>query len=66
MLRESKKMRKELRACLEDARTRVAELETHNLDAKLEIDSLKDSPVVSDEVECANCSIFLADLAMFK
>jgi hypothetical protein len=44
----------------------VAELETQNLDAKLEIDSLKASPVVSDEVECANCPIFLDDLAMFK
>jgi hypothetical protein len=48
MLREAKKMRKELRASLEDARTRVAELETQNLDVKLEIDSLKASPVVSD------------------
>jgi hypothetical protein len=66
MLREAKKMRKELRASLEDARTRVAELETHNLDAKLEIDALKASFVVSDEVDCADCSIFLADLAMFK
>jgi hypothetical protein len=59
-------MRKELRASLEDARTRVAELETQNLDAKLEIDSLKASPVVSNEVECADCLIFLADLAMFQ
>jgi hypothetical protein len=66
MLREAKKMRKELRASLEDARTRVAELETQNLDAKLEIDSLKASLVVSDELECADCPIFLADLAMFK
>jgi hypothetical protein len=66
MLREAKKMRKELRASLEDARTRVAELETQNLDAKLEIDSLKASPIVSDEVECVDCSIFLADLALFK
>jgi hypothetical protein len=66
MLIEAKKMRKEFRASLEDARTRVAELETQNLDAKLEIDSLKASPVVSDEVECANCPIFLADLALFK
>jgi uncharacterized protein YdcH (DUF465 family) len=41
MLREAKKMRKELRALLEDARTRVAELKTQNLDAKLEIDALK-------------------------
>jgi hypothetical protein len=66
MLREAKKMRNELRASLEDARTRVGELETRNMDAKLEIDSLKASPVVSDEVECADCPIFLADLAMFK
>jgi hypothetical protein len=66
MLREVNKMRKELRASLEDARTRVAELETHNLDAKLEIDSLKASLVASDEVECVDCPIFLADLAMFK
>jgi hypothetical protein len=66
MLSEAKKMRKELRASLEDARTRVVELETHNLDANLEIDSLKASPVVSDEVECVDCTIFLADLAMFK
>jgi hypothetical protein len=66
MLREAKNMRKELRASLEDARTRVAELETHNLDDKLEIDSLKASPVVSDEVECADFPIFPADLALFK
>jgi hypothetical protein len=66
MLREAKKMRKELRASLEDARTRVSELETQVLDSKLEIDSLKASPVVSDEVDCADCSIFLADLALFK
>jgi hypothetical protein len=58
MLREAKKMRKELRASLEDARTRVAELETQVLDSKLENDSLKASPVVSD--------VFLADLALFK
>jgi hypothetical protein len=66
MLREAKKMRKELRASLEDARTRVAKLKTQNLDAKLEIDSLKASPVVSDDVECADCSIFLPYLALFK
>jgi phage shock protein A len=48
MLREAKKMKKDLRASLEDARTRVAELETQNLDAKLEMSSLKASPDVSD------------------
>jgi hypothetical protein len=59
MLREAKKMRKELRASLEDARTRVGGLETQNLDAKLEIDSLKASPIVFDDVECGDSSIFL-------
>jgi hypothetical protein len=44
----------------------VAELETQNLDAKLEIDSLKATPIVSDEVECVDCPIFLGDLAFFK
>jgi chromosome segregation ATPase len=58
MLREANKMRKELRASLEDARNRVAELETQNWDAKLEIDSLKASPIVSGEVECADCPTF--------
>jgi DNA repair exonuclease SbcCD ATPase subunit len=66
MLREAKKMRKELRASLEEARTIVAELETQVLDSKLEIESLKASPVVSDEVDCVDCSIFLVDLALFK
>jgi hypothetical protein len=59
-------MRKELRASLEDARNRVAELETQNLDAKLEIDSLKASPVVSDEIDCCDCSVYLADLTSLK
>jgi hypothetical protein len=66
MLKEAKKMRKDLRASLEDARTRVAELDTQVLNNKLEIDSLKARPVVFDEVDCADCSIFLADLALFK
>jgi hypothetical protein len=66
MLRKAKKMRKKLRDSLEDASTRVVELETQNLDAKHEIDSLKASPIVSDVDECADCPIFQADLAMFK
>jgi hypothetical protein len=60
------KLRKELRALLEDARTRVAKLETQVLYGKLEIDSLKASPVVSDEVDCADCSVFLADLTALR
>jgi hypothetical protein len=44
----------------------VAELETQVLDGKLEIDSLKAGPVVSDEADCANCSAFLADLTALR
>jgi chromosome segregation ATPase len=66
MLTEAKKHRKELRALIEDARTRVAELETQVLVGKLEIDSLKTSLVVSDEVDCVDCSIFLADLTALR
>jgi hypothetical protein len=68
LLRGANKLesRKELRGLLEDTRTRVAKLETHVLDGKLEIDSLKASPKVSDEVDCANCSVFLADLTALR
>jgi hypothetical protein len=44
----------------------VAELETQVLDGKLEIDSLKASPVVSDEVDCVDCSVFLANLTALR
>jgi ABC-type Fe2+-enterobactin transport system substrate-binding protein len=66
MLREAKKIWKELRTSLEDARNHVAELETQNLDAKLEIDSLKAFPVVSDDVDCVDCPVYLADLTSLK
>jgi hypothetical protein len=66
MLREAKNMRKELRASLEDARNRVAELQTQNLDVKLEIDSLKASPMVPDEIDCCDCSVYLVDLTALK
>jgi hypothetical protein len=51
-------MRKELRASLDDAWNRVAELETQNLDPNLEIDSLKASPIVFDEVDFVVISMF--------
>jgi hypothetical protein len=44
----------------------VPELETRNLEAKLEIDSLKASPMVSDDVDCVDCSVYLANLTSLK
>jgi hypothetical protein len=59
-------MRKEFRASLKDARNRVAQLETQNLDAKREIDSLKASLVVSEENDCCDYSMYLAVLTALK
>jgi hypothetical protein len=66
ILREAKKIRKELRASLEDASNRVADLETQKLDAKLEIYSLKASPMVSDEIDCCDYFVYLVDLPSLK
>jgi hypothetical protein len=66
LLGEAKKMMKELRALLEDAMNRVAELETQNLDAKLEIESLKTSPIVSNEADCCHFFVYLVDLTPLK
>ena len=51
---------------IEEAKDRVTELESNLLDAKLEIDSLKAAPVVTDEIDCADCNVFLADLTALK
>jgi hypothetical protein len=55
-------MRKQLRASLQHASNCVAELETQNHDAKIEVDSLKASPVVSDEIDYCDCFGYLDDL----
>jgi hypothetical protein len=44
----------------------VAELETQDLVAKLEIDLLKTSPVVFDDVDSVDCSVYLANLSSIK
>jgi hypothetical protein len=66
MVREAKKHRKELRALLEDATSRVAELETKVLDGKLEVLTLNASPVVFNKVDCADCFVFQADLTALR
>ena len=35
----------------------MTELESNLLDAKLEIDSLKAAPVVTDVIDCADCNV---------
>jgi hypothetical protein len=48
VLRDAKKMRKDLRAQLENANEKVGELESKLLELKLENDSLKLTPTTSD------------------
>jgi nitric oxide synthase oxygenase domain/subunit len=64
MLREAKKLKKELRAFLEKTKEKVTDLESKNLDAKLEIDSLNAALVVTDEIDYGDCTVFLADLTV--
>jgi phage shock protein A len=52
VLRDAKKMRKDLRAQLENASEKVGELESKLLELKLENDSLKLAPTTPDDVEC--------------
>jgi hypothetical protein len=66
MLRDAKKVKKELRASLEYARNRVAKLETQNLDAKLENDLLKASPMVCDVIDYCDCSVYLSNITALK
>jgi hypothetical protein len=52
VLRDAKKMRRDLRAQLENASEKVGELGSKLLELKLENDSLKLTPTTSDDVEC--------------
>jgi DNA repair exonuclease SbcCD ATPase subunit len=59
VLRDAKKMRKDLMAQLENASEKVGELESKLLELKLENDSLKLTPTISDNVDCPECDAWL-------
>ena len=65
-LRKAKKNRKEHRKLLDEYAKKIGELESKLLDATLEIKSLKTALVVTDEIECTDCDVFLADLTMLR
>jgi hypothetical protein len=44
----------------------VVELESFLVDARAQIDSLKSAPIVTDEPECIECSVFLDDWTALK
>jgi hypothetical protein len=44
----------------------VVELESLLVDARAQIDSLKSTPVVTNEPECSDCSVFLDNFIVLK
>jgi phage shock protein A len=66
VLRDAKKMRRDLRAQLENASEKVGELESKLLELKLENDSLKLTPTISDDVECSECDAWLNEIKLLN
>jgi hypothetical protein len=66
VLRKTNKEKREYRSLLGEANEKVVELESLLVDAKAQIDSLKSAPIVTNEPECTDCSIFLGDLLCLR
>ena len=66
VLRKTIKEKREFRSLLGDAKDKVAELESLLVDARNEIAALKSAHVMSDEIDCCDCSVFLVDLTALK
>jgi DNA repair exonuclease SbcCD ATPase subunit len=66
VLRDAKKMRKDLRAQLENASEKVGELESRLFELKLHNDSLKLAPTISDDVECSECDAWLNEIKLLN
>jgi hypothetical protein len=66
VLRKTNKEKREYRSFLGEAKEKVLELESLLVDARGQIDSLKSAPVVTNEPECIDCSVYLDDLTMLK
>jgi hypothetical protein len=59
-------LRKDLRAQLENASEKVGELESKLLEFKLEKNTLKRTPTISDDVECPECDAWLNEIKLLN
>jgi hypothetical protein len=66
VLRDAKKMRRDLRAQIENSSEKVGELESKLLELKLENDSLKLTPTTSDDFECTECDALLNEMKLLN
>jgi hypothetical protein len=66
VLRKTNMEKREYRSLLGGAKEKVVELESLLVYARAQIDSLKSAPIVANEPECTDCSIFLGELTVLK
>jgi hypothetical protein len=66
VLTKTNKENREYKSLFGECKEKVVELESLLVDARAQIDSLKSAPIVNDEPECTDCSIFLGDFTMLK
>jgi hypothetical protein len=66
VLRDGKKMRRDIRTQLENACEKVGELESKLLELKLENDSFKLNLTISDDVECSECNAWLNEIKLLN
>jgi hypothetical protein len=66
VLRKTNKEKREYRSLLREAKVKVVHLESLLVEARAQINSLKSTPVVTNEPECTDCSIFLGDWTVLK
>jgi hypothetical protein len=66
VLRKTNQENREYRSLLREANEKVVELESLLVDARAQVDSHKFAPVVTNEPECTDCSVFLDELTVLK
>jgi hypothetical protein len=66
VLRKTNKEKREYRSLLRGAKEKMVELDSLLVDTRAQIDSLKSAPIVTNEPECTDCSVFLDDLTVLK
>jgi hypothetical protein len=66
VLRKANKEKREYSSLLGEAQEKVIELEFMLVNARFQIDSLKSAPIVTDEPECNECSVFHGDLTVLR
>jgi hypothetical protein len=64
VLRMTNKEKREYMSLLGEAKEKVVELESLIVEAR--INALNSAPIVTNELECTDCSVFLGDLTMLK